>query len=279
MTGGIICTNVVSHTPRMGVEETAPDFVRGLLEGQKEMGRFLRDMEPDLFVIHSTHWVSTFLWFATAQAVNEGLCVADEAPDLIPGVPYKYAGDPDFARALVGKFKDRDIPASLNESEHYRWDYGTYVPLHYLDPDGQIPVVGLPVCVMSDLDESMAAGRLVHETAVETGKRVIYIASTALSHHLVRGPDQWPTPERMDMDKHFIDMATGGQVRELIDYLPKFSKDAVAEMGGRVVASFMGTLDAMDATSQGAKFTGRQFGAYGQSSGSGNANIAVWAET
>ncbi len=284
MAGGVICTNIVSHTPRMGVEENAPEFVHGLIEGQKEMGRFLREMKPDLFVIHSTHWVSTFLWFATAQAVHEGLCVADEAPDMIPGVPYRYQGDPEFAGQLIANLKGSDIPASLNESEHYRWDYGTYVPLHYLDPDAEIPVVGLPVCMMSQLDENMDVGRRVHDTAVATGKRVIFLASNALSHRLVRGPDQWPSPERMEMDKHFIELATSGQVRPLIDYLPEFAEDAVAEMGGRVMASFMGTLDAMDRTlgdrtAAGAKFSGRQFGAYGQSSGSGNANLAIWTET
>lgn len=278
MAGGIICTVLVPHTPRMGIEKNAPDFVQGLIEGEKEMGLFLRDMQPDLFVIHSTHWVSTFLWFATCQAIHEGHCVADEAPDMIPGQPYKYRGDPDFAHALIDKVSGADIPCHANETEHYTWDYGTYVPLHYLDPDAQVPIVGLPTCIMSDLDESLEVGRLVHETAVETGRRVIYLSSTALSHALVRGPDSWPTDERRAMDARITDMLIGGRIQDAIAYLPDFSRDGVVEMGGRVVASFLGTLDAMETASPDAKFTGRQFGSYGQSSGSGNVSIAVWPE-
>jgi hypothetical protein len=36
---------------------------------------------------------------------HEGRCVADEAPDLIPGMPYRYRGDPEFAAALVDEWK------------------------------------------------------------------------------------------------------------------------------------------------------------------------------
>lgn len=276
MAGGIICSNVVVHTPRMAIEENAPDFVRGFIGAEREMGAFLRAMKPDLFVIQSTHWVSSFLWFATCQAVHEGYCVADEAPDMIPGQPYKYKGDPDFAYALIDKMKGADIACGANETKHYHWDYGTYVPLHYLDPDAEIPVVSLPVCIMADLNENIAVGRLIHEVAVATGKRVIFLGSNALSHRLVRGPDTWPLPEHREMDKKFVDLALAGKVEELLDWLPTFSRDAVAEMGGRVLGCYLGAYDAMKQSAGGAAITGRQFGPYGQSSGSGNVNFAVW---
>jgi aromatic ring-opening dioxygenase catalytic subunit (LigB family) len=39
-----------------------------------------------------------------------------------------------------------------NDSEHCHWDYGTFVPLQYLDPASEVPVVGLPSVLMASPD-------------------------------------------------------------------------------------------------------------------------------
>ena len=46
--------------PRMGIEEQAPDFVRELINSQKDMGRALRATTPDVLVLNSVHWICTF---------------------------------------------------------------------------------------------------------------------------------------------------------------------------------------------------------------------------
>ena len=100
MAGGIIRAAVATHSPRMGIEEKAPDFVRPLIAGLREMGDAIRAAKPDVIVVHSTHWVCTFMWYVTTQAIHKGICVGDEIPDFIPGSPYQYKGDPEFARAV-----------------------------------------------------------------------------------------------------------------------------------------------------------------------------------
>jgi hypothetical protein len=47
-------------------------------------------------------------------------------------------------------------------------------------------------------------------------------------------------------------------------------------MNGKPLATMLGALQGMSA--DGVKLTGEQFGGYAQSSGSGNANIAVWRQ-
>jgi hypothetical protein len=103
MAGGIIRAAVAAHSPRMGIEENAPDFVRPLIAGLREMGEAIRADRPDVIVVHSTHWVCTFMWYVTTQAVHKGVCVGDEIPDFIPGSPYQYKGDPEFAKAIIGE--------------------------------------------------------------------------------------------------------------------------------------------------------------------------------
>jgi 3,4-dihydroxyphenylacetate 2,3-dioxygenase len=273
MMSGVIAAAVVAHVPTLSREEITPEFQATLVQGARRLGRELRLLKPDLWVIASTHWVSTFNWFATCHAEHEGLCVADEAPDLIPGTRYAYRGDAEFGAALVDAWKQCGIPAARNESPHYAWDYGTFVPLSHLDPAAEVPVVGIPVVMMADEVECMRAGAAIHATAQRLNRRVIFLASTALTHALVRGRHFMPTPERMEADSLFIDQLTRGAVHEAISGFSNYSRLAVAEMGGRALATLLGVLQAL--TESGISLQGKQYGDYAQSSGSGNANVLV----
>src|SRR5262245_16224666 len=273
MQGGLIAVAVAPHAPRLGIEGRVPACHRGLIDGMKQMGRALRGLRPDLFVVNSAHWVATFNWYATLQDPHRGVCVATEAPDLMPGTPYERKGDPVFARAFVEELRAEGIPALPNESPHYQWDYAALVPLLYLDPDAEVPVVQIPTVHRGSLDEAAHVGRLLDRVAQGTGRRVCFLASTALSHALERGPEKWPTPERIALDKQLIGHLERGEVARLLEWLPTYSREAVAEMGGRVLAVMGGALAALHARA--GALRGRLYGAYAQSSGSGNASVAV----
>ncbi len=270
---GIFAAITVSHVPTLSRAEITPDFQRTLIDAEQRLGEKLRAAKPDLWVIASTHWVSTFNWFATCQSVHQGICVADEAPDLLPGVPYRYRGDPEFAGALVAAWNAADIPAVRNDSPHYAWDYGTYVPLSHLDPRAELAVVGVPTVLMANLEESRRAGAAIHDTARRLGRRAVFVASTALSHALVRGRHHMPTFERIALDRRFIDLMTAGKIAELLDWLPQFSRESAAEMGGRVLATMLGCLEAMQ--QDGGALACEMIGDYAQSSGSGNATLCA----
>jgi 3,4-dihydroxyphenylacetate 2,3-dioxygenase len=273
VTGGVIATAVVAHVPTLSRKEITPDFQDTLVQGEQRLGRDLRSLAPDLWVIASTHWVSTFNWFATCQAQHEGICVADEAPDLIPGLPYHYRGDAEFGAALVEEWKRVEVPAARNESPHYEWDYGTFVPLSHLDPQAQVAVVGVPVVLMAEPAECLRGGAAIHATAKRLGRRVVFIASTALTHALVRGRHLMPTPERTQADLIFIDQLKRGEIETVLAGFDDYRRLAVAEMGGRALATMLGVAQALK--QDGVLLEGRQYGDYAQSSGSGNANVVL----
>lgn len=237
------------------------------------MGERLRALKPDLWVIVSTHWISTFNWFATLQSEHKGVCVADEAPDLIPGMPYDYKGDPEFAETLLAEWKALDIPAQRNTTEHYMWDYGTFVPLSHLDPKADVAVVSVPVVLMADIDECLRAGEGIHSAARKLQRCVVVIASSALTHALVRGRESLPTRERIDADKRVIDLLKRGAIDAVIAGFPDYARAGVVEMGGRAIATMLGATRAL-AREKG-PLAAQQFGDYAQSSGSGNANLVV----
>lgn len=273
MNPGIIAAAAVPHVPTLGLPENTPDYQLTLVDGERALGRVLREMKPDLFVVNSSHWICTFGWYATCQSLHRGVCVADEAPDLIPGLAYERRGDSEFAAALVDAWQAQGIPGGRNESPHYAWDYGSLVPLLYLDPGAEVPVVQIPTVILADHAECMQAGRAVHATAKRLGRRVVYIASSAFSHDLVRGRHFKPTAERAALDQRFIDQLKRGAVSEAIAWFPEYSRSVVAEMNGKPLAAMLGALQAL--AEDGVALAGEQYGGYAQSSGSGNASVMV----
>ncbi len=274
MNPGVIAAAVVPHVPTLGLAKNTPEFQLTLVEGERALGRKLRALKPDLFVVNSSHWICTFGWYATCQSVHEGVCVADEAPDLIPGIAYKRKGETEFASALVDAWQAQGVPGGRNDTPHYNWDYGSLVPLLHLDPDAEIPVVQIPTVILSDHAECIKVGQAVHDTAKRLGKRVVYLASSAFTHDLVRGRHFRPRPEREALDQRFIEQLKQGLVDEALAWFPEYSRAVVAEMNGKPLAAFLGTLQAL--RQDGVALSGEQFGGYAQSSGSGNASLVVW---
>ena len=271
---GIVAATVAAHVPTLGLEKNTPDFQQTLVAAERELGNALRrTVAPELWILVSAHWVATFDWPVTAQAMHDGYCVADEAPNLIPGEPYKYRGDPEFAGALVEALVAAGVPSVRNDSPRYEWDYGTFVPLKYLDPNAEAAVVGLPSVLMSDHAECQRAGAAIHATAKRLGRRAVFVASTAFSHVLVRGRHNLPTPERIAADQRFVELLKRGAIAEATMGFAEYSRFTGAEMGGRPLATFLGVANAMCA--EGKTLSGRQYGDYAQSSGSYNAVLAV----
>ena len=82
-----------------------------------------------------------------------------------------------------------------------------------------------------------------------------------------------PTAERMKLDARFIELYKAGNVSELVQWLPVFSREAAVEMGGRVLASMLGCAAALAGDAGGLR--AEMYGEYAQSSGSGNAVLCL----
>lgn len=271
MEGGIYRGIIVPHAPRMGKPELVPDFQKDIVAGIAAMGEDIRADKPDVMIVCSTHHVSTFNWIVSTVPEHKNRCVAMEAPDMISGEPYHYKGDPELGLAIKSEIEAGGFPCVENATPHYSWDYGTWVPVHYMDPEGAIPIIIVPVVQAADLKESYNVGEAIDRACRKTGRRAVFAASTALAHHLVRGPAEWPTEERRAADRVFIDSLLKGEIEAAWRGFEDYARLVVAEMGGRALATLLGGL----AASQGGNFDTAQFGPYAQSSGSGNVNLSM----
>ena len=70
-------------------------------------------------------------------------------------------------------------------------------------------------------------------------------------------------------------MLKAGELDSIKAWFADYSAAVKAEMGGRVLATLLGAMEALSAG--GRRLSARQFGDYAQSSGSGNVNLLVTA--
>jgi 3,4-dihydroxyphenylacetate 2,3-dioxygenase len=269
---------LAAHTPRYCTKAAAfegklahPVF-RELREGLIAQGEHLAALEPDVIIINSCHLVSTFSTLVDGTPRHRGTLTAQEAPDLIAGVEFDFPGDPTLASAIVERGRAAGRLCGLVDDPHYPLDYGTVMPIVcYLDRGQSIPVVPISVTLLNDLEECFEWGRYIVQSLRESERRGVFVASGALSHRLVRGPERWPLPEHMERDKDFARKLASGEYEDLWRELREFARTVEAEMGGRHLAMMLGVLH-----EAGEKFEATVH-AYGPSSGSGNYAISLAA--
>ncbi len=266
------------HTPRYCTLEAAfegklaSEVFRPVRDGLVAQGREVARARLDVMVINSCHLISTFPTVVDGTPRHQGVLTAQEAPELIHGVPYDYPGDYELAARVIARGKAEGRQCVLANDVHFPLDYGTVMPmLCYLDRAQKLPMVPVSVCLVADLDESFAWGRCLAQVARESGKRVGFAASGSVSHKLVRGPERGPGDEDQELDHRLARLLADGEYDKLWGWLPEYALAAQPEMGGRHLAMLLGAV-----MESGHPFACKVH-AYGPSSGSGNYVISLLA--
>ncbi|ALS20464.1 MULTISPECIES: extradiol ring-cleavage dioxygenase [Paenibacillus] len=252
---------LVPHTPRMCHEEQAPAFQKELVRSMHEAADVIASLKPDVIVLISCHWMSSFHHLVDATPHHKGILTAFECPELISDVPYEYPGDEQLGSRLVEAGQQAGLSVVKVNDPTYVWDYGTVVPLRYLVPKGDIPVIDLSVTWAANLEETYQWGQQVGKVLRESEKRAVFVSSGALSHNLVRGPEVMPSISEQALDKQFLDYLNHNDLQSAWKMLPQYAKAASVESGGRHLAMLLGVLEG--------NYTSKYYG-YGQSSASAN---------
>ncbi|MBS4208321.1 extradiol ring-cleavage dioxygenase [Bacillus sp. FJAT-50079] len=255
---------LVPHVPSICHEDQVPDFQQDIVTAMKQVAKQIEHIKPDVIVIVSCHWPSTFFHYVDGTPVHKGILTSFEAPDLIKEVPYYYPGDEQLAQELVKAGQDAGLQVQGVNDPYYIWDYGTVVPLRYLVPKEDIPVINLSVTLAASLEETYTWGQKIAKVLRESEKKIIFLSSGALSHRLVRGRENMPTVSEHAMDKQFIEFIMNKDYQSAYEMLPQYARLAGVESGGRHLAMLISMLE--DGTEP-------KYLADGQSSGSWNALI------
>jgi 3,4-dihydroxyphenylacetate 2,3-dioxygenase len=237
---------IVPHVPSICHEENAPDFQKGIVDGLKQVSKQIVDINPDVIVLISCHWPTTFDHYVDCNPVHKGTLTAQEAANLISDVPYNYPGDEELAKQFVQAGKAAGIPVEGVNDPTFEWDYGTLVPLRYLVPNEDIPVINLSVTLCANLEETYKWGQVIVNVLKESNKKAVFVASGALAHNLVRGRHHLPTLSEHALNKEFVDLVMKKDYETAHKMLPQFSSMAKVEAGGRHLAMLFAFLNEDD---------------------------------
>ncbi|MDL4819380.1 DODA-type extradiol aromatic ring-opening family dioxygenase [Actinomadura opuntiae] len=243
--GEVVGAGLLAHVPTIVLPEvTRRELNHGedttLVSGLKRLRADVFESDDyDTVVVLDSHWATTVEFVTTAQERRAGLYTSEELPRGMCRMPYDFPGDPELARAVAG-FADK----------HGTWITAIddpYLPIFYATVNlwthlgvRDDPYLGLPgkrwmsigVCQTADTEDFLRLGRALGDAIAATDRRVLLIASGALSHtfwplrairgHEAAGPEHIFTPAARAADEQRIAWLQNGDHARVLDTMPQF---------------------------------------------------------
>ncbi len=218
----------------------------------------IKELKPDVIVIHSPHWQTIVGHHFLGVPKLSGLSVDPIFPHLFQ-YRYDMTVDVELADACISEAQKEGLVAKKMTNPKFRVDYGTIVPLHMLNPEWDIPVLGISAnnspyffSTRVGQEEMVKLGRATARAIAKTGRRAVLAASNTLSHfHFDREPD---LPEDMSKehivnfdqyrwDMRMLDLMRAGKSREIMRLLPEFIEKTAAEVKAGSLAWMLSAMD------------------------------------
>ncbi len=186
----IIGTFITAHAPGItGYPQAAGDQERtNTLAALEELGRRVKALKPDLIVgISNDHFTA---FFDPMPPFCIGLAPEFQGPnpdfERMVGLACKeYSGHSEYANALLQRAYEAHFDLTFSRAKLMFEDQFP-VPLHFLDPDGEIPIV--PIYVNCNLEplpsirRCFELGSVISHVAAQRPEKVLLLASGGLSH-------------------------------------------------------------------------------------------------
>lgn len=202
--------------PPLFVSHGAPLFaIEPGLAGKRlaELGRDLP--KPDAIVILSPHWLTRDEVSVTASTAPKTIHDFGGFPDALYALQYPAPGAPELAQHIVSLLQTAGWKSRLDPVRGL--DHGAWVPLLYLAPEADIPVV--QVSMPATLD-ARAAWKLGQALKPLRDMNVFIVASGSLTHNLYKF--RGSATQGADYVKRFADWTAqtlmAGNTEHLFDY-------------------------------------------------------------
>ena len=263
--GEIVAGCLAPHPPHLVYAEN-PEQNEPVAEGGWEQLRWgyerlresLKDVDYDAIVILSPHW-QTYVGTHFLGLENfQSLSVDPVFPNLFR-YHYDMNVDVDLAKQIHDKAHSAGLAVKMMTNPDFRVDYGTINTGPKFMPAWANPMVVISsnrsrayysVEVMQEM--MVELGRVTREAIIESGKKVVVLASNSLSHRHFTTESEIPedmskehiTSHAMHLwDMRIIDYMKTGQCQRIIDEMPEFTEQAIAETDGGAFTWLLSTLE------------------------------------
>ncbi|HUA41386.1 MAG TPA: catechol 1,2-dioxygenase [Streptosporangiaceae bacterium] len=190
-------------------------------------------LDYDTVVVLDSHWFTTVEFVISAQDMRAGLFTSEELPRGMSRIPYDWRGDPELAHAVAA-----------NGDKHGTWITAIddpYLPLFYATVNlwaylgrglAKRWVTISNTAQTGDTEDFLRAGRALRDAIAQTDRKVILLASGALSHtfwplrelrqHEASDPVHIRTPQARAADLERIGWFEAGDHARVLDTMPEF---------------------------------------------------------
>ncbi len=277
--GQLVLAAKVTHVPSLMLSERSDSPLRAAREpavtSLRELGRRARERGVTSFVVFDTHWLSNFGYHINANAQHRGAFTSHEAPQMIQDLRYDLPGDTRLAEAIAGTAADAGLNVIAHQVASLGLEYGTIVPMHYMNPVGFAKVVSVASPLFTSFEESRILGEATRRAIDESDERVAILASGSLSHRLLPnkklGPAAWTSIAsefNRQVDLRVLELWQNRRYREFLDMLPDYATKCNGEGGMADTIMLFAALGWHDY-----RGAAEQLCDYFPSSGSGQVNV------
>jgi 3,4-dihydroxyphenylacetate 2,3-dioxygenase len=282
--GEVVGAGLIAHVPTIALpEETRRELNHGedttLVSGLQQLRReVFETLDYDTVVVLDSHWATTVEYVVTSHERRAGLFTSEELPRGMSQRPYDFAGDPELANAIARNADKHGTWITPIDDPELPIFYATTNLWEYLGQGlDNKRWVSIGVCQTADTEDNLRLGRALGDAIAETDRKVVLIASGALSHtfwslrelrkHEAAGVEHIYTPEAAAADFERIDWFKNGDHARVLETMPDFYRFRPEARFGHYLM-MMGALGEGDCTA-----TGRQYGEYENSIGTGQVHL------
>ena len=247
----------ITHVPSLYLSELDGPHKgcrQAAIDGHIEIGRRCRELGVDTIVVFDVHWLVNADYHINCGPSFQGVYTSNELPHFIKNMPYAYPGNPALGKLLAQAAVEAGVATRAHDDTTLELEYGTLVPMRYMNADQHFKVVSVSAwCMWHKLEESMRFGRAVRDAIDQSydGKVAVF-ASGSLSHHFA---DNGTASEFMhkvydpfleQVDRGVVDLWERGQWPTFIDMLPMYADKCWGEGGMHDTAMLLGLLGGRD---------------------------------
>ena len=245
----------ITHVPSMYLSELARCPRKGTrqaaIDGHHEIGRRCKRIGRRHASSCSTRtgW-SMPITTSTAHPHFKGVYTSNELPHFIANLAYESPGNPELGRLLARAASAAGVETLAHDATSLAPEYGTLVPLRYMNADQHFKVVSVSaLCTSHYLNDSARLGWAMRQ-AVEQDYpgKVAFLASGSLSHRFAQNglaPEfafkLWsPFLERLDHD--VLRMWCNAEWADFCAMLPEYAVKGHGEGFMHDTAMLLGAL-------------------------------------
>ena len=243
----------ITHVPSMYLSELdgpRKGSRQDAIDGHHEISRRCRALGVDTLVVFDTHWLVNASYHINCAPHFQGTYTSNELPHFISNLPYECDGNPELGKILAQGCNAMGVETLAHDATTLAPEYGTLVPLRYMNADRHFKVVSVSaLCMAHYLNDSARLGWAMRRAVEEHyGGTVAFLASGSLSHRFAQNglaPEfafkVW-SPMLDMLDRSVVQMWQRGAWKNFCEMLPEYAAKGHGEGFMHDTAMLLGAL-------------------------------------